>query len=309
MPYNISMLSRYKHGSVTWIDLENPSHDEVQRVMEEYRLNHFVAEELLLPTQKPRVEFHGEYLYTILHFPALRHTHKTSEQEVDFVVGRDFLITTHYDTIDPLHKFAKVFEVDSVLDKSAMGEHGGYLFFYMLRRLYKAVEHELDFVRSDLVHIEHDLFSGHEVDMVKVISRCARDLINLRQTIEPHRDILKTLHEEGSAFLGEEFTPYLRSLENDYYRLHNHIMRHTDMLREVRETNNSLLSTKEGETMRILTTMALLTFPLVLILDIFTIDSVHNPIYGSEYDFWIVLGIVVVSGAAMFWYFRHKKWL
>mgnify|MGYP001591395002 CR=1 FL=1 len=303
------MLSRYEHSSVTWVDLENPTGDEVRRVMEEFSLTHFVAEELLLPTQKPRVEFHGEYLYTILHFPALRHTHKTSEQEVDFVVGRDFLITTHYDTIDPLHKFAKVFEVDSVLDKGGLGEHGGYLFFYMLRRLYKSVEHELDLVHGDLLHIEEHLFSGHEVRMVKAISQCARDLLNLRQTIEPHRDILKTLQSEGAAFFGDEFVPYLRSLENDYYRLHNHIMRQTDTLHEVRETNNSQLSTKEGETMRVLTTMALLTFPLVLILDVFTIESEHNPIYGSEYDFWILLAIVVLSGAAMLWYFRHKKWL
>lgn len=303
------MLSRYQQGSVTWIDLENPTSDEVRKVMEEYSLNHFVAEELLLPTQKPRVEFHTGYLYTILHFPALRHTHKTSEQEVDFVVGNNFLITTHYDTIDPLHKFAKVFEVESVLDKGALGESAAYLFFFMLRRLYKAVENEIDHVRSDLVHIEEHMFKGHEVDMVRHISRTARDLLNLRQTIEPHRDILKTLETDGAKFFGEEFVPYLRSLENDYYRLHNHIMRHTDTLHEVRETNNSLLSTKEGETMRVLTTMALLTFPLVLLLDLFTVDSIHNPIVGLPYDFWIILGIVVAAGVGLLWYFRSKNWL
>ena len=303
------MLNRYQHAGITWVDLENPTTAEIHAVMEEFDLSHFVAEELLLPTMKPRVEFHGKYLYTILHFPALRHTHKTAEQEVDFVVGNDFLITTHYDTIDPLHKFAKVFEVDSVLDKGVMSDHAGYLFFYMLRRLYKAVEHELDSVRTDILHIEEHIFSGHEVAMVKAISRCARDVLNLRQTIEPHRDILKTLQQEGIRFFGEQFIPFLRSLENDYYRLHNHIMRHTDTLHEVRETNNSLLSTKEGETMRVLTTMALITFPLVLLLDLFTVDSVHNPIVGRPYDFWILFGIVITVGSVMLWYFRYKKWL
>ena len=307
--YTSTMLNRYQHGAITWVDLESPTNAEVHAVMEEYRLNHFVAEELLLPTQKPRVELHGEYLYTILHFPALRHSHKSSEQEVDFVVGKNFLITTHYDTVDPLHKFAKVFEVDSVLDKSAMGDHAGYLFFYMLRRLYKAVEHELDYVQSDVLHIEQQLFKDHEVDMVKTISRTARDLLNLRQTIEPHRDILKTLEESGAAFFGEEFVPYLRSLENDYYRLHNHVMRHTDMLREVRETNNSLLSTKEGETMRHLTIMAFLTFPLSLVVQLLNTHSVHNPILGRPYDFWTIVGIVLVAGAAMLAYFKYKKWL
>ena len=277
--------------------------------MDEYHLNHFVAEELLLPTMKPRVEFHEGYLYTILHFPALRHAHKTGEQEVDFVVGDKFLITTRYDTIDPLHKFSKVFEVNSVLDKSPMGEHAGYLFFYMLRRLYKAVEHELDFVRTDLVHIEHSLFGGFEVRMVRAISQCARDVLNLRQTIEPHRDILKTLADDGAKFFGEEFVPYLRSLENDYYRLHNHIMRLTETLHEIRETNNSLLSTKEGETMRRLTIMAFLTFPLSLLVNVLNINSVHNPLHNMPYDFWIIVGIVCAIGSLMIGYFKYKKWL
>lgn len=304
-----AMLNRYIHGEVTWIDLENPTREEVHAVMEEFKLNHLVAEELLLPTQKPRVEYHDSYLYTILHFPALRHTHKSSEQEIDFVLGSNFMITTHYDTVDPLHKFAKVFEVKSVLDKDSMGEHAGYLFFFMLRRLYKAVEHELDLVRSDLLAIEEHLFEGKEIHMVKAISRNARDLLNLRQTIEPHRDILKTLEEGSSNLLGDEFVPYLRSLENDYYRLHNHIMRHSDLIRELRETNNSLLSTKEGETMRVLTLMALLTFPLSLFVAIFDIDATHNPIHGLPYDFWIIVGMVLILGASMVWYFKHRGWL
>ncbi len=120
---------------------------------------------------------------------------------------------------------------------------------------------------------------------------------------------LKTLEDEGAKFLGEEFIPYLRSLENDYYRLHNHIMRHTDTLHEIRETNNSLLSTKEGETMRVLTIMAFLTFPLSLVVAILNSQLTHNPIHGLKYDFEIMLGITATIGASMLWYFKYKRWL
>src|SRR4051812_9596231 len=100
------MRSRFEHHALVWIDLESPTRGEVQDVVNEFNIEPLVAEELLLPSSKPHTEFHGAYIYLVLHFPALHHSHKTQEQEVDFVIGHKFLITTHYDTIDPLHNFS-----------------------------------------------------------------------------------------------------------------------------------------------------------------------------------------------------------
>jgi len=303
------MRTSYEHNGLVWIDLESPSRNEVQDVMNEFAIAPLIAEELLLPSTKPRVEFYDKYAYLVLHFPALRHSHKTREQEIDFVVGHNFLITTHYDTIDPLHKFSKVFEVNSLLDKSNLGNHAGYMLFYMLKKLYQAVEHEVEYIRHDLAFVEEHIFSGHEVKMVTALSRSARDLLSLRQRIEPHREVLRDFEAGGAHFFGADFAPYVRALSDEYYRVHNHIMRETESVHELRETNNSLLSTKQNETMRVLTIMALLTFPLALFVAIFDINAKSNPIIGLPYDFWIIVGAVFVIGAIMLWYFRHKKWL
>ncbi|OGG76763.1 hypothetical protein A3B35_03055 [Candidatus Kaiserbacteria bacterium RIFCSPLOWO2_01_FULL_54_24] len=303
------MLSRQKYGELTWIDLESPTNREVRDIADEFGLIPLVAEELLLPSTKPRVDFYDTYTYIILHFPVFQHSHTIFEQEIDFVIGRDFLITTHYAAIEPIEKFSKIFEVNSILGTSTVAEHAGFIFFNMLKKLYRDVESQVDHSRQDLLHIEEGIFEGHEVKMVKAISRVARDLLNMRQTIEPHREVLKTLEAEGNRFFGDAFIPYLRTLANEYYRVHNQITRLTDFLHELRETNNSLLSTKENETMRVLTIMALLTFPLALMVSILQIDTVHNPIRGLPGDFWIILGAVVVTGSGMIVYFKHRKWL
>ncbi len=303
------MISRHAYGDLTWIDLETPTNREVLDIADEFHLAPLVGEELLLPSTKPRVEFYDDHIYLILHFPALRQPKTSYEQEVDFVVGRNFIITTHYDLIDPLHKFSKDFEVNSILEKERAGDHAGFLFFHMLKKLYRGIEHEIDHVRKDLLHIEEHIFAGHEVQMVKALSRSARDLLNMRQTIEPHREVLRTLEADGARFFGDAFSPYLRALSNEYYRVHNHLMRNTDSVHELRETNNSLLSTKENETMRTLTLMALLTFPLALFVAIFDINAKHNPIIGRPYDFWIIVGMVVLIGSLMLWYFKRRHWL
>ncbi|PIR86340.1 hypothetical protein COU13_01475 [Candidatus Kaiserbacteria bacterium CG10_big_fil_rev_8_21_14_0_10_43_70] len=303
------MLQRYTHNDLTWIDLESPTHEEVRKIMEEFGIDSLVAEELLLPTFKPRVELREQFIYIILHFPALRHTHKSIEQEIDFVIGRNFIITTRYDTIDPIHKFSKVFEVNSVLDKSNIGDHAGFVFYYMLKKMYKSVEHEIGYIQGALEDIESKIFAGKEKDMVEALSRSGRDLLNLRQAIEPHRDILKTIQTDSLPFFGENFEPYLRSLTNEYYRVHNHIMRNTEAMRELRETNNSLLSTKQNEVIKTLTLMAFVTFPLSLIAGIFGMNTDYLPIVGHPNDFWIIIGTMATGMLFMFIFFKRKGWL
>ncbi len=228
---------------------------------------------------------------------------------MDFVIGRQFLITTHYEAIDPIHNFAKVFEVNTALDTGGMGKHAGFIFFALLKRLYTGVEHELEFIRRDLVTIEEHIFSGDEVIMVEAISRCARGLLNLRQIIEPHREVLHTLESEGAAFFGDDFTQYLRTLSNEYYKVHNHIMRLTESLHELRETNNSLLSTKQNETMKIFTIMAFTTFPLTLIAALFAIPAESTPILGRPHDFWIIIGFMALAVSIMLVFFKRRNWL
>ncbi|MDR3572142.1 MAG: CorA family divalent cation transporter [Candidatus Pacebacteria bacterium] len=303
------MQSRYEHGGLVWIDLESPTRDEVVALAEEFRLEPLVAEELLIPSTKSRAEFYGDYAYVVLHFPALHHSHSAPEQEVDFVIGRQFLITTRYDVVDPLHKFSKVFEVNSLLDESNIGEHAGFMFFYMLRKLYRSIDHEVEYVKHDLHVIEEHIFSGHEVQMVTGISKTARDLLNLRQTIEPHRETLHSFDEGAAAFFGPDFAPYLRQLSNEYYRVHNHIMRHTEFLHELRETNNSLLTTKQNETMKRFTILAFTTFPLTLFAALFSMDTKYQPIIGLPYDWWIIVGGMVAAVFVMFWYFKRQEWL
>jgi magnesium transporter len=307
MLYNASMYSRLEHDGLVWIDLESPTHDEVARVVDEFQIVPLVAEELLFTATKPRAEFYPDYTYLVLHFPALRHSHKTREQEIDFIVGTQFLITAHYDMIDPLHKFSKIFEVHSILEKDEEG-HAGFLFFYMLKKLYKAVEHELDYVRHELSQIEENIYSDRQVEMVAAISRSARDLLNLRQAIEPHREVLHTIESDGPKLWGDDFAPYLRALSNEYYRVHNHVMRETESLHELRETNNSLLTTKQNETMKNLTLLAFITFPLSLLASIFEMNTIDTPLVGLRQGFWIiVLGMVAIA-LMMLWFFKHKKW-
>ena len=156
--------------------------------------------------------------------------------------------------------------------------------------------------------IEEHIFSDQQVEMVAAISRSARDLLNLRQMIEPHREVLQTIEADGPQLFGKEFSPYLRAISNEYYRVHNHVMREMESLHELRETNNSLLTTKQNETMKVFTVLAFITLPLSLIASLFNMDLVDIPLEHQPYGFWIVIAGMAVISLCMLWFFKYKKW-
>src|SRR3989344_4368178 len=304
------MINRYDHKGLVWIDLEAPTNDEARQIMEEFQIDPLVAEELLTPSVKPKVETYPDFIYLILHFPAFKHTHKAEHnQEIDFIVGKHFLITARYDTIDPLHKFAKVFEVHSILAKEQGVEHGGTLLYHMLRKLYHAVEHELDFIRDELSDIERNIFEGREREMVISLSEVSRALLNFKQAMAMHRTILESFDKASSHFFSEDFSYHVRTVIGQYQRIQNDILSNLDTLDELRETNNSLLTIKQNEITKTLTIMAFTTFPLTLTAAIFSMYTKNTPLVGNPFDFWIVLGIMLLTSTTFFAYFKHRGWL
>src|SRR5665213_138166 len=136
------MLTRYVQRHLTWIDLVSPTPEEVRSLMQEFAIDPLIAEELLLPSYKSKVERREGYVYVILHFPILRGLNKRPEQEIDFILGRNFLITARFAATEHLHSFAKIFEVNSVLGQGS-ATHGGHLFTAMASNLYRALINEV----------------------------------------------------------------------------------------------------------------------------------------------------------------------
>jgi magnesium transporter len=303
------MLTRYAREKLVWIDCVSPTPAEVRALMHEFGLDPLIAEELLLPSYKPKVEKRGDAIYVILHFPMLRSGRQAPEQEIDFLVGKNFLITTRYENIDPLHSFAKAFEVAGVLGTDAVTMHGGHLFISMVRNLYQALENGCATLHRRLHDIEEHIFSGDERKMVAELSQVGRTIHDFKQSLAPHEEMLKSFEPVATRMFGTEFSYHIHNLEGAYERIERTLENLHDSLTELRETNNSLLSTKQNEIMKTFTVLAFFFLPLSFVASLFGMNTQHIPIIGYKYDFWVVFAGMVVIAIACFIYFRHKDWL
>lgn len=303
------MLTRYGQKHAAWVDLVDPTPAEVRGLMAEYDIDPLIAEELLVPSFKPKVERRGDMLYVILHFPILRGLGQRQEQEIDFVIGKNFLITARYGSVDPLLAFAQAFEVTTVLGRPLAHQHGGHLFTSMARALYEALISESHSVNQKLQDIEERVFSGSERQMVVELSQTGRILHDFREALAPHREMLTSIEPVATRMFGPEFAYYLRDLMGTEEKVERTLDNlHTSLI-ELRETNNSLLSTKQNETMKTLTVMAFIFLPLSFIGTLFGMNTVHNPIVGGPFDFWTIVGFMCVLGISIFLYFKYRGWL
>ncbi len=303
------MLTRYKERDLTWIDMVAPTPAEVRALMQEFDIDPHVAQELLSTSYKSKVERCAETVYVILHFPTIRGgLNRRPEQEIDFIIGKKFLITARYENIDPLHTFAKAFEVGTLLGRNHAA-HGGHLFAGMVQNLYRSLSEECDLMRHRLEEIETRIFKGDERRMVYEISHVARALYDYTRALSPHKEMLASLEPAAARLWGQEFAYYLREVEGTRARVEHELMSLRDSLAELRATNDSLLTTKQNEVMKTFTILAFLFLPLSFIAGLFGMNTEHNPIAGSTYDFWILLGGMAVVALGCLAYFRHKDWL
>lgn len=304
------MLTRYEQGSLTWIDLVAPTQPEVRQLMQEFGVHPLVAQELLVPSQKSKVDKYDDHLYLVLNFPALHTSHQSrTEQEIDFVIGKNFFITARYENVNPLHSFAKSFEADSVLGIGRQQLKGSHLFSSMMKSLYHGLIIECDVLSERLIEIEDRIFNGDERSMVAHISHVGRTMHNFRKTLISHGEMLQSMELPGEKLFGREFVYYLHSILGEYNRVERTLENLYLSLVELRETNNSLLTTKQNGIMKTFTVLAFIFLPLSFITSLFGMNTVHNPIVGTQFDFWIIVTGMLMLAGFFYLYFRRKDWL
>ena len=207
-----------------------------------------------------------------------------------------------------MEKYAKIFEVNSILDKNKSDIGPGELFLAIMTTVYQSLSDELDSINYLLREAEKKIFAGKEKEMVFELSRIGREIINFNHIITPHGTILETLKLDSARILGEDFALELLKITNEYYKISKILENVTEVLRELRETNNSLLSTKQNEIMKTLTIFTFFALPFSIITGFFQMNTLNTPIINNENGWFIIVGIEIIVLSIVYLIARKKEW-
>lgn len=293
-----------------WLNLHAPSKKEIKDIQNEYNIHPLISGELMMPTYRPKVEAYKDQLFLVLHFPVIRSTGSPAiNREIDFIIGKNYLITSHYGNIPFINNLYKELSDDKNRCTESFGSNSGHLLHFIITKLFNSLLEELDHFSISIDGIEKNIFKRQEDMVVEDISKLRHQLLNFRRALKPQQTILESLEERGKIFFGTGMSPYFADIIGEYIRVWHILENHKETLDALHDTNTSLLSTRSNETMQKLTIMAFITFPLTLIASIFGMNTRWLPFMGSPNDFWFVMGVMFVGVGGMFWYFKSKHWL
>lgn len=303
-------MTTIKTPNVTWIDIKNPSPKELKYLAANYNVHPLILEGLEKPTIRSQAEDYNGYIYLVLHFPIFNPAKKISEPvEIDFIITPDTLISVRYQDSEPLDEFLKKCRVaTNHTRKIALGKNATYLFYYLIKEMYGFSMRQLDHMDEKMGAIEEGIFSGRQKEMLLALSLARSDVLNFLRTLRPQSSVLESLLARGDSFEGKA-KPYLMDLLGEHHRVLNQAESLRETVEGLQTTNSSLLDHRTNEVMKVLTIMAFVTFPLTLLANIFSMNTVAMPISGQPYDFWIIIGIMLGAVALFFAFFKSKKWL
>lgn len=309
------MTKTHTYRGIAWIDLESPEENEIASLVKRYGLHPLVGEELKSSSSLAKIDAYPEYVLVVLTVPVRVRSedgdgYAIEDREIDFVIGKHFLITARDGAIEELDYFAKIFEANAILEKNEHIEHAGHLFYYMIKRLYAGMYNDLENIRDALLDAETDIFRGNERKMVEELSRLSRQLIDFRQTARVHREVWDEMDASAdAAMFGADYRVYINDIKDEFDRIHELVVNARELLADLRETNDSLLNTKQNEIIKVLTLVAFIFYPLTFIASIFTIPGVHVPLTEGQSGWWIILGLMATTAILIWFFFKKRRWV
>jgi len=304
------MINIIRYKNTTWIDIIKPTKEDIKYLKDNFKFHPVVLNEIIPSSYFPKVKNYRSYLFQVFYYPVYNKiTRETDSRELDILVTKDTLITVHYQTILPLKALWDRCNLYDPEKKKYFTQSSGFLLFNLLSKIFDQCLLKLNRIDRRIEFIEKEIFQGRERKMVEEISIVKRDIIDFYRIIEPQKSIVESLISEGEKFWGKEIVPYFSDLLSSFGLIWNQLKNYRETIEALQQTNDSLLTTKINDIIKVLTIFSVIVFPLTLLASIFGMNTKFLPFVGWSGDFWIILGIMILGVIVMIIYFRKRRWI
>jgi magnesium transporter len=296
-------------GGLTWIHLDSFDTGVVTELAERFGWHPLDREDVLSRRQRPKVDDYPDYLFAVLHFPRYdKAIQRLNAAELDIFLGPDYLVTIPNVELLPVTRLFRRCEQDEDFRTGLFAKGSGRLLYEVLDDLFDYCFPILDKIGYKLDSLEDDVFEGRSEDIVRDISNAKQEIISYRKIIKPERSTLRLLERHVERFLPEELELYFDDIVDAAERIWDILDNYKEVVEGLEDTNESVISHRQNNQLRILTVVSVILLPLTLISGIFGMN-VHFPGFDSAWAFWTIAGVMLGTAVGLIAFFRHKRWL
>ena len=208
----------------------------------------------------------------------------------------------------PVTRLFRRCEEDDVLRQQLFSKGSGRLLYEVLDDLFDYCFPILDKIGHKLDSLEDDVFEGRSEEVVRDISNVKQEIISYRKIIKPERSTLRLLERHTERFLPEALELYFDDIVDAAERIWDLLDNYKEVVEALESTNESVISHRQNDVLRVLTVFSVVLLPLTLISGIFGMNVVF-PGFDTRWMFWVIVGLMVGTLVGSLGFFRYKKWL
>jgi magnesium transporter len=161
---------------------------------------------------------------------------------------------------------------------------------------------------AKLDDLEDDIFEGRSDKIVQDISNAKQEIINFRRIERPQRAVLRDLERTKQRYLADEMEIYFDDISDAAERIWDTLENYKEVAEALESTNESVLSHRLNDSLRVLTAASVILLPLTLIASIYGMN-VPVPGENEPFAFWVVVGLMAMMLVVLTVIFRRRGWL
>jgi len=296
-------------AGLRWINITHPRLADRDWLEARFGFHPLDFEDVYSRNQRPKLDQYDDYLFIVLQFPVFeKAAGRLISAELDLFVGPDYVLTLPNEAIPPLDALFERYSEREELREQVFSKGSGYLLYKLVDTCVDASFPMLRKISLKLERIEDDIFEGNARGVVRDISDTKQEIINFRKIVRPMRAVLGDLEKTKQRYLADDMEIYFDDISDAAERIWDMLENDKEVIEALESTNESAISHRLNDTLRVLTAFSVAFLPLTLIASVF---GMNFDLPGDEtvIEFWLVIALMVAIFGGLLLYFRRQGWL
>ena len=281
-------------------NLQAPTPEELEALRQEFGLHPLALEDVVARHQRPKIDIYGDHYFLVFYrIGSGNGEEEVLLQEVDFFIGRNFLIITHDSYV------AAVDEHYERFCRTPGPKNVSMLLYELLDALVDEYFPFLDDVAERSSEIEDTVFHRFDVEQLERVLDLKRDLIRLRRIVSPERDVINVLLRRDPPVIDPAQIVYFQDVYDHLVRVTDSIDTYRELLTGSLEAFLSIQNNRLSSVVQKLTVISVTFLPLTFITGFFGMNfRAFDP--ANDVLFFVSLALMVIVPTALLFFLKRK---
>jgi magnesium transporter len=291
---------------VSWVNVIGLARtDIIAQIGDLFHLHPLTQEDIVNTTQRPKFENFDEYLFFVVKMLSIEGGEVYAEQ-VSIVLTRCAVISFQEQEGD-------VFDAIRTRIQSGKGRirkaGADYLAYALLDAVVDGYFEVFEQIGERIEVLEEELVRDPTPSTMDTMYSLKRDLIYLRKSIWPLREVVSGLERSDSDLISEPTVIYLKDVYDHVIQVADTLETYRDMVGGMLDIYLSSVSNRMNEIMKVLTIIATIFIPLTFLAGLYGMNFGNMPELRWEYGYFTLLLVMALVAGGEVLYFRKRGWL